>query len=371
MSDRTVLIATGIYPPDIGGPATYAKTLVDELPKRGIRPLLLNFSPLTRFPSGLRHVLFLGKLLQKGWQADVIYALDAMSVGLPSLLASRLLRKPLVLRVGGDFAWEQAVERLGTTEDMLAFAGRRYGRRTEMLRSVQSFVACRAERIVVPSRYMRSVLEAWGVRRPIRVVHNSFELPDGVPTREEARQSLAVFGPLVVSAGRLLRFKGFQGLMEAVGIMVAENPAIWLHIIGAGPMRDELGRMIADRHLETAVALVGPLTRAETLACLRAADVFALNSAAEGFSHMILEAMALGTPVVATCAGGNPELIEDGVTGLLVAPGDRAALASAIQRLLKDPDTRSRIAQEAVRAAGRYSKEAMIDQTVAALFEAV
>jgi glycosyltransferase involved in cell wall biosynthesis len=368
MSDRTVLIATGIYPPDIGGPATYAKTLVEELPKRGIRPLLLNFSPLTRFPSGLRHLIFMLQVLRAGPRADVIYALDPVSAGLPAYIAARLLRKRFVLRVGGDFAWEQAVAHQGSTADMLEFQAGRHSRKIRTLRAVESYVARHADRTIVPSKFMKQIVEGWGVAGLVVLVYNACNVPRVLLPHPKQSEVVGRAGGLIVTAGRLLRWKGFGGIIEAMALLAGKSPGLRLVIIGVGPMHGELERLIADRHLRAAVSLVGRLSRAETLAWLSVADLFVLNSRAEGLSHLILESMGVGTPVVATRAGGNPELVEHGASGLLVPPDDPRQLADAMQKILADATLRKRMGDKARRAARQFTVDRMVDESIVGIF---
>jgi len=108
-----ILIATPLYPPDIGGPAEYAKNLEQEFRKLGHRVQVIKFSDIKHWPSGLRHLIYFSKILPIMFWADWCLALDTFSVGLPTVLASKLFRKKIIIRTGGDFLWEQYVERTG------------------------------------------------------------------------------------------------------------------------------------------------------------------------------------------------------------------------------------------------------------------
>jgi glycosyltransferase involved in cell wall biosynthesis len=112
-----------------------------------------------------------------------------------------------------------------------------------------------------------------------------------------------------------------------------------------------------------AVHIASGVSREEALGWIQAADVFVLNSSYEGFPHVLVEAMTLGTPVVVTRAGGNTALVTHGETGLLVPPGDDAALEAALMNVANDPDS----AQERARAAQKrmqdFSLQHMLDVT--------
>ena len=112
-------------------------------------------------------------------------------------------------------------------------------------------------------------------------------------------------------------------------------------VVGDGPLREELAREAARLGIAPHVQLLGDL--ADVRFALEALDVFVLPSRTEGMSNALLEAMAMGLPVVATAVGGTPEVIGDGQTGLLVATDDPSAIAAAITRLLDDPATAARL----------------------------
>src|ERR1043166_7495967 len=107
------LIATGIYPPEIGGPAYYAKNLSEALQAKGHTVDIGTFGTLKKFPTGIRHLLLFLKIIPEVSQADVVIALDTFSAAIPAYFAARLFRKPVIVRTGGDFLWEQYIERTG------------------------------------------------------------------------------------------------------------------------------------------------------------------------------------------------------------------------------------------------------------------
>ena len=105
-----ILITTGIYPPDVGGPATYAKNLKEEWEKIGYRVKVVFFGLEKKLPTGLRHLYYFFRLLPEITTVNFILILDTFSVGLPALAAAKIFRKKTILRTGGDFLWEQYVQ---------------------------------------------------------------------------------------------------------------------------------------------------------------------------------------------------------------------------------------------------------------------
>lgn len=358
-----ILIATGIYPPQIGGPATYSKLLHDRLPAHGHSVMIVNFGAVLHLPKIIRHVAYFFMLCFRARGADIVYAQDPVSVGLPAMLAVKILRKKFVLKVVGDYAWEQGVLRAGVTDDLSVFAGKSegYPLLVRVLKRVQRAVARSADALITPSDYLKTVVSAWGVApEKITVVYNAFEPSAHSETKEDARRALNITTPAVLSSGRLVPWKGFPALMRAVGAVAREFPAVTLFIAGGGPEEARLKEMAETAGLAGHVVFLGALPRARLLQFVRAADVFALNTAYEGFSHQLLEVMAEGTPVVSTAVGGNPELIADGAEGILVPFDDTLRLATAIIRVLHGGVDISAMTLRAKEKTKSFTEERMI-----------
>lgn len=153
--------------------------------------------------------------------------------------------------------------------------------------------------------------------------------------------------PVVLAVGRLSREKGLAVLLEAVAIARASGLALRLRLVGDGPLRDSLERQACDLGLAGAVSFTGELPPAAVREELAAADVFCLPSFSEGLPVSIMEAMALGVPVVTTWIAGIPELAEHGVTALALPPGRADLLAAALQLMVSDGELRSRLTDAA------------------------
>lgn len=185
----------------------------------------------------------------------------------------------------------------------------------------------------------------------------------GVPLREMALRAGAPADPgRIISVGRLVDYKGFTTLVEAVSILRRRGRHVSCDIVGEGPMRAELARKIGRLGLDGSVRLLGARTQAEVRALMESAGICVLASRRgrdgqmDGIPVVLMEALALGVPVVSTRISGIPELVEEEKTGLLVEPDDAAALASAVERLLDDGELAARVASE-----GRRRVEALHD----------
>src|SRR5437870_2637253 len=170
--------------------------------------------------------------------------------------------------------------------------------------------------------------------------------------------------PVVGNVAALVPHKGQRHLVEAAHLVVREIPDARFVILGEGELRDHLERQVREHHLEKHVLLPG--FRTDVLGCIKGFDLFAMSSVTEGLGTSILDAMACSRAIVATRAGGIPEIVEDGETGVLVAPRDHTAMAEAIVRLLRD-DARRRQMGDAgfARVQARFTVERMVAETAA------
>ena len=169
--------------------------------------------------------------------------------------------------------------------------------------------------------------------------------------------------PLVGNVAALVPHKGHRFLIEAAAHVVHQFADVRFVIIGEGQLEHALRRQISDLHLERHVLLTG--FRSDAQALLKGFDVFAMSSVTEGMGSVLLEAMATGQPIVATRAGGIPEVVTHERTGLLVPPRDARALAAAIITLLRDPTQRTRLGAAALHAVQTsFSVERMVRQTL-------
>jgi glycosyltransferase involved in cell wall biosynthesis len=361
-----LVIATPLYPPELGGPATYAKLLSEHLPEAGDDVDLVKFSSVRHLPKVVRHVSYYWKVLRAARGADLILALDPVSVGFPALLAARTLAKPFVVKVVGDFAWEQGKQRFGVTASLDEFVKETPAHsRVGFLRSIQTYVARRAECVIVPSNYLKGIVTAWGISpEKISVIYNSVELPE-ISIRSAHEKAAQI-----VSVGRFVPWKGMEALIDAVAEVRKEIPDVSLRLVGDGPDKALLERK-GKELLGNAIMFTGPLSHEETLRTMKYADIFVLNSSYEGLSHTVIEALMLGNTIVVSDAGGNPELIHDGENGLVVQTGDTPALVAALMKLLKDESLRARLGARAQESSARFSLSLMIEKTHALLSSAV
>lgn len=181
---------------------------------------------------------------------------------------------------------------------------------------------------------------------------------NGIHLAEFEQAQLEADPPLIIGVGRLIEKKGFGDLISACRLLVARGHTFRCQIIGEGPLHESLAEHIAHSQLEDVVRLMGPRAQSEIVERLAKATVFALPCTTEpggGMDNLptvIMEAMAAGLPVISTPIAGVPEMVQPGVNGELVPPGDFVALADAIERIIKDREMARRLG-----AAGRQLAE--------------
>lgn len=289
-----------------------------------------------------RAIWRIARLLRAG-RFDLVHAHTSHAHTLAAL-AARLARVPCVVSRRVDFAIEPGF--LGLN-------------RLKYRRGVARYVAISAA--------VRRVLEAGGVA-PERVAL----VPSGIdPQRLEsadpaaARAALGVARetPLVGAVAHFAWHKGLEYLIDAVPRVLERFPTARFALVGAGELQGDLERRAA--LAAPAGTILFPGFRSDALSFLAAFDVVAAPSLMEGLNTTNLDALALGRPVVAARAGGIPEAVIDGVTGLLVEPRDAAALAAAIVRLLSDRDLAGRLgAAGRKRVYERFTTAAMVEGTL-------
>ncbi len=378
---KNILITTGIFEPDIGGPASYAMALASKLSSNH-SVTVITFSSVKKYakdkdlpfkvvriwgklPRIFKYLLYLIKILSYAGKSDMILALNAASAGLSALIAARLKHKKLFVKIVGDHAWETAVNSGRTF--LLADDFQKTNRKGWIgyLHRLQCWICKRADGIIVPSQYLANMVSGWGIDgNKIKVIYNGTNFKPIELTHEEARNKIGVHGNIILTAGRLVPWKGFRMLIKIMPKLLDINQFFRLVIIGSGPDRKSLEAMIKNLGLDKKVFLVGKKTREEMAVYLASADLFILNTGYEGFSHQLLEAMSAGAPIITTSVGGNKEIIKQGENGFMIKYNDEFNLIEAVKTLWKMPELREEFAGEGKKTVARFSFDNMLNETL-------
>jgi glycosyltransferase involved in cell wall biosynthesis len=371
-----IFIASGIFHPDSGGPATYLYRLLPELLQRGhtVRVLTYGNAPTDGYPYPLRRIPFGREPLTRWLRYALAYRAESARADLVYVNTLGLPRSgdsgcPRLLKIVGDYAWERCVNRgwVAPDEDIDAFQTKRYPARVEAYKAARSREARTADQVIVPSEYLRRMVIGWGaVPERVHVIYNALDTDHYAveASRESARVALnlPIGAKVLVTAARLTAWKGVDYLIDALPAL----PDVTLVIAGDGPELAALQQRAVQRGVADRARFLGKVPHEKMALLLRAADYLALYSGYEGLSHTILEALYAGTPVIASNRGGNPEVVRDGVNGLLVPHPDLPALIDGIRRAFAD-GTPARLAAGTSAGLDRFAWPALVEQTVSVI----
>lgn len=291
-----ILLATGIYPPDIGGPATYVRELAGRLQARGAEVMVLAYGEEPE-PEGKWPVIRVSKrggplfrwwryrreLRELGKHCDIVYAFSAVSVGMP-LLLSRLRGPRRVLRLGGDFGWERATDR-GETATLSEWYERPNWVQRRMHTILRTF-----DYIVFSSAFQEELYERYYSALPVHsVIENA--LPDQTPVLHHKHEPLKL-----LFLGRFVAFKNLPALIDALTLL----PRATLTLIGDGPVQPDIESQIDALHLSDRVTIQPPAQGQDKQTVFLGHDLLILPSLTEISPNVALEARSAGLPILLT-----------------------------------------------------------------------
>lgn len=360
-----IALLTGIFPPDIGGPATHSSVLADELRRRGHEVVIVTAHnrprpqscDLVSFPRSwpwpLRHISHIGWLVRHRGEYDVIYATGLL---MPATVAARLARRPVVVKIVGDPAWERARRHNLTTASFDEFQSQRGGSlRLRLMRISRNRSVAVADAVIAPSEYLVGIIRGWSRSARVVVIRNGVEVTDSVDPESSQRRHV----PLrAIFVGRLVAHKRIDVLLRAIHAV----DGVSLEIVGEGPENEPLHELAADLGVRDRVTFVGGISHQQVLSRIRAADVLVSASSYEGLPHTHLEALVCGRPVITAPAGGTTEAIIDGLNGVVVDPSTPERFATELQRLRDDPDQWERLSRQALESSQAWRFPHCADQ---------
>ena len=364
-----VLIVSGIWPPDVGGPASHAPDVAEFLRGRGhevevvttadappaARPYPVRAVP-RRHRAGVRHYRGAALVHHRARNADVVYTTGMFG---RSAAGSALARKPYVVKLTADPAFERSRRRGFVEGDLDDFQVHGGGPAGALLRFARDVELRHAAHVFTPSAYLRELALGWGVApERVSVLPNPSPVVGELGQRDELRREFGLNGATLAFAGRLTAQKSLERVLE----VVAGADGVKLVIAGEGPEREPLRNRAGELGIGDRVTFLGAQPRERIVELFHAADATILASSWENFPHTVVEALAVGTPVLAMQAGGVAEVVHDGVNGLLVAAGDTAALGEAVRRYFADDALRERLRGAAAASVAEYAPEVVFGE---------
>lgn len=347
-----IVLATPIYPPEIGGPATYTKELAERL--RDTHKItivayattsekipgthLITISKLRPLP--IRLLKFTWELFKASRTADVLYVQNAVAAGLPAAIVRLITNKRVVLKFVGDEAWERATQLKQTTQQLEDFlAEPKCSLKIRFIMALQGWVLRHVSIVTTPSAYLtEAIIRTYQVPRERTLVnYNAAEKTETAPF---VAQSIP---HQIAATARLTEWKGIDGIIRATALLSKQYPDVRLVIAGDGPEEPSLKELARTLNISERIDFRGRVSRAETWHIRKSSSVYVLNSTYEGLPHTALTSFAAEIPMVATNIPGTNEAVYHELTGLLVKPKDDKGLAEAIARLFENPDLGMRL----------------------------
>jgi glycosyltransferase involved in cell wall biosynthesis len=326
-----VVLATGIYPPDIGGPATYVQALAKELVQQGVEVTVLTYGKSNHNSEGKsQSVVYIAKWgpILRWWRyaralrahasdADIVYVFSSVSCGVP-LLLSRIKQPKRLLRLGGDFGWERYTDRGGNLGLKDWYASRPWVRSC-MQRLLRQF-----HHVIFSTDFQQNIYkDSYRYLPPHSVLENA--IPEGTPELHTKHEPFRI-----LFLGRFVGFKNLPLLLRAV----AKVPGVRLTLVGSGPMEKALRSLATELLLEQRVTFLGAVHGDDKQQTFKEYDLLILPSITEISPNAALEARAAGLPVLLTDQTGlSNHLHSDMTLAPLATPIEiTRALADAISQ---------------------------------------
>jgi glycosyltransferase involved in cell wall biosynthesis len=357
-----VLLVSGIYRPEIGGPATYIPTLAQALTKRSNLVEVLTLKNSSSAPMiekwtvnyiqrdqalFFRFIKTFWLIYKKAKNSDVIFANGLYQ---ETALALIFLKKRSVAKVVGDPVFERASNKRLTNLSIYEFNKSNLSFNLRMQRLFIRWSLNQFDEITCPSREILNRVEGWGVSKPIHFI------PNGVaPIKEKFYEKKFE----IITVSRLIALKNIDKLIYACA-----NTNRTLAVVGSGPEETKLVSLA--KSLGAKVTFFGQLSESDVINTLQKSKVFALLSDYEGMSFALLQAMAVGLPSIVSNVRGNYEVITDGQEGFLVNINEKDSIETAIESLLNSKKRMTDFGRAALsKVQKNYSLETQISKVIA------
>lgn len=291
------ILATSIFPPDIGGPAQYVKNLEKGLKERGIETEVISYNNLKKYPQPLRFFLYSLNLFKRAQNIDIIYTFNLISCGLPTYLVSRILRKKFMIRLGGDFLWERAIEEGRTKKGLREYYKERKSLKEKCFFLLLKKVLNGADKIVFTTNFQKKLYKKYFniTEEKTAVISNPF------PKVKPINSQPSIVKYQFLYAGRLIKLKNLDNLIKVfVRIIKKSNTPVTLKIIGEGPERDNLEIKIKNLGLEEKIIIKDSLPHLELLKEIQKNYLCILPSLTEISPNFALECIKLRKPLLLT-----------------------------------------------------------------------
>jgi len=343
-----VLVTVGIFPPDIGGPATFVPKIVNYFQNElnyEIEILTLsdskNLDIKDRFfvkridrnlPIIYRWLKTIFTIYKLGKNKDLIFV---NGLGTESTIANIFLKKKIIRKIVGDPVWERAYNKGKVSENFDEFQVKNYGFSISLQKKVRNFSIKNSDIVITPSQHLKNFILNLGFKNKIETIHNGITIP------EESAKKFTNDQTNITIVSRLVTHKNIEKIIAAISDL--NNSLIKLNIIGDGPELDQLQSIASRSNNKENIIFHGKLNRDDINSIFLQSDIYVQASNYEGLPHSLLEAMSYGIPVLCTPVGECKELLGNEDRGYeLDLPVSKDNIKSKIKEIISDKNTASK-----------------------------
>ena len=318
-----ILITVGIFPPDIGGPASFVPKIANLLSKSGNEVTVICLTDeyqldkenykivriLRKQNLVIRWFKTIFQIFKHGLKSDIIFV-----NGLPmeSHIANLLIRKKLYRKIVGDWAWERGMNRKLIDESFDDFQKNKHGLHLELAKFSRGWTATKAYLVITPSNHLKKIVKNWGVSdEKIKVIYNGTILDK---TKREDNQ-IGHDKLKFITVGRLAPWKNIDIMLETFAIYKRLNNNFIFYIVGSGPEEESLKELTKNLDLEKEVVFTGQLDKQSLSQFYEKSNIYIQGSSYEGLPHVILEAISHNLSIISTPIGGTNEVLMNGRNG--------------------------------------------------------
>ena len=347
-----ILITVGIFPPDIGGPASFVPKISDFLIENGHNVKIICLSEVGNIHTEdnldvirikrsnnlpIRWIKTIYQIVKNGRRSDLIFV---NGLGLESAIANLILQKQLIRKIVGDPVWERAYNKKRTTESFDDFQNNKHSFLIEVQKLLRNWSINSAEIVITPSDHLKSFVSGLGFSNKILKINNGVDITD----IKKSNLHKADVNLLIIS--RLVIQKNINLVIEAMELL--DNKNLKLSIIGEGGEFSKLEAVIHDLNLQNRVQLLGKIDNNRIPQFLLTADIFIQASDYEGLPHSVLEAINYEVPILSTEVGGCKDLLNDGERGFIIpVPPHKKIIAENIIYIIDNKDEATKRADAA------------------------
>ena len=347
-----ILITVGIFPPDIGGPASFVPKISNFLVENGHNVKIICLSEVgnnhiednldvirIRRSNSLpiRWLKTIYQIVKNGRNSDLIFV---NGLGVESAIAALMLKKKLIRKIVGDPVWERAYNQKRTIESFDEFQNNKHSFLIEVQKLLRNWSVNSAEVVITPSDHLKNFVSELGFNNEILKINNGVDITDIKRTNvHKADINLLIISRLVIQ-------KNINIVIEAMELL--DNKNVKLSIIGEGGEFNKLEGVIHELNLQNRVQLLGKIDNNKISQFLLTADIFIQASDYEGLPHSVLEAINYEIPILSTEVGGCKDLLNDGERGFIIPiPPDKKIIAENIIYIINNQDEATKRADAA------------------------